>query len=73
MTTQPLPPNKLAIIIDGKVVELLHINARLAAALLSEPTIVDVTDLLNENPHAITLDTVYDAETGFSNVPSTGA
>lgn len=70
MTNQPLPPNKVAIIIDGEVVELLHINSRLAAALLSQPTIVDVTDILNADPHAIGFNTKYDEESGeFINLP----
>lgn len=70
MTQPVLPPNKVAIIIDGEVVELLHTNSRLAAALLSEPTIVDVTDLLAEDPHAVRHTTKYDPATGtFTNKP----
>lgn len=71
MTTQPvLPPNKVAIIIDGEVVELLHINSRLAAALLSQPTIVDVTDLIAADPHAIGHGAKYDESTGLFTNPT---
>jgi hypothetical protein len=45
MSDQPvLPPNKIAFILDGKVQDVFHTDDRLAAILLSQPTIVDVTD-----------------------------
>jgi hypothetical protein len=40
-----MPPKKIALIIDGEVVEMLHADERLAAIFLSNPTIVDVTDV----------------------------
>lgn len=40
-----LPPKKIAFIIDGTVVDVLHTDARLGSIFLSEPEIVDVTDL----------------------------
>ena len=43
MTAQPLPPRKIAFIIDGEVVELMNTTDRLAAILLSEPVIMDIT------------------------------
>lgn len=42
-----IPPIKIAFIIDGEVVDILHTDSRLAAIFLSEPTIVDVTDEIN--------------------------
>lgn len=39
-----LPPNKIAFILDGKVQDVFHTDDRLAAILLSNPTIVDVTE-----------------------------
>jgi hypothetical protein len=39
-----MPPHKIAFIIDGIVQDVLHTEARLAALLLSEPIILDVTD-----------------------------
>ena len=43
-TDQPgLPPHKVAFIIDGKVQDVLHTDARLAALLLSNPVVLDVS------------------------------
>lgn len=45
MSEQPaLPHNKIALVIDGVVQDVFHTDDRLAAILLSQPTIVDVTD-----------------------------
>lgn len=40
-----LPPAKIAFIIDDEVVDIIATDERLAAVFLSEPTIVDVSDL----------------------------
>jgi hypothetical protein len=40
-----LPPKKIAFIIDGIVVDVLHTDARLGSIFLSEPEIIDVTDV----------------------------
>lgn len=42
--TPQMPPQKIALIIDGEVVEMLHTDERLTAIFLSNPTIVDVTE-----------------------------
>ena len=39
-----MPPYKVAFIIDGKVEDVIHTEARLAAIMLSNPLIVDATD-----------------------------
>ena len=59
MTNPELPPVKIAFVIDGEVVEVLHTDERLAAIFLSEPIIVDVTDKLEEAP----IGAKYDAAT----------
>lgn len=41
--TPPLPPNKIAFVINGSVVDVLHTDDRLAAILLSDPVIIDAT------------------------------
>lgn len=41
-----LPPAKIAFIIDNEVVDILHTDERLAAIFLSQPEIMDVTDLV---------------------------
>ena len=40
-----LPPHTLALVIDNRVVDILHTDERLAAIFLSEPTVVDITGL----------------------------
>ena len=40
---QQIPPVKIAFIIDGEVVDILHTDERLAAIFLSQPIILDVT------------------------------
>lgn len=40
---QQLPPVKIAFVIDGEVVDVLHTDNRLAAIFLSSPTVIDVT------------------------------
>lgn len=42
--TPPLPPVKIAFVIDGEVVDILHTDNRLAAIFLSSPTVIDVTN-----------------------------
>jgi hypothetical protein len=44
-------PVKMAFILDGKVIDVLHTDERLAAIFLSQPTVVDVT-VLDENATA---------------------
>lgn len=45
----PLPPVKVAFVIDGEVVDVIHTDERLAAILLSAPIIVDVTETAPAN------------------------
>lgn len=58
------PPVKLAFIIDGEVVDVLHTDLRLAAIFLSEPIIIDVTGA-DGQPTANPGD-LYDPTTGFT-------
>ena len=51
MTNQNVPPNKIAFIIDGEVVDVLHTDDRLAAIFLSDPKVVDVTSIYNSSPN----------------------
>ena len=39
------PPVKIAFIIDGKVVDVLHTDERLASIFLSDPVVIDVTQI----------------------------
>lgn len=73
--TQPaqpqMPPIKVAFIIDDKVVDVLHTDDRLAAIFLSEPIMVDVTDLFTQEKYVYPGD-LYDSETkAFSRVIET--
>jgi len=60
---QELPPVKIAFIIDGEVVDILHTDDRLAAIFLSEPKIVDVTDLIKEDPTSVLVGDLYSYKT----------
>jgi hypothetical protein len=48
---QQVPPNKIAFIIDGEVVDVLHTDDRLAAIFLSDPEVVDVTSIYLNSPN----------------------
>jgi hypothetical protein len=57
-----LPPVKIAFVIDGKVVDVLHTDERLSAIFLSEPMIIDVTEWYSneENSNKTLVDASYD-------------
>jgi hypothetical protein len=48
---QNVPPNKIAFIIDGEVVDVLHTDDRLAAIFLSDPQVIDVTSIYVNSPN----------------------
>ena len=66
-------PIKIAFIIDGEVVDILHTQDRLAAILLSEPTIVDITDVKNDSNSDIYPGWAYDSTTDTFTPPVVGA
>lgn len=65
-------PIKIAFIIDGEVVDILHTQDRLAAILLSEPTIVDITDVKNDSNSDIYPGWTYDSTTDTFTPPAVG-
>lgn len=57
------PPIKVAFIIDGKVVDVLHTDERLAAIFLSDPTVIDVTQIYaNSGPNINMTNWDFDGE-----------
>ena len=48
-----LPPIKIAFIIDGEVVDVLHTDERLGSIFLSQPVILDVTDILTTGKNLV--------------------
>jgi hypothetical protein len=56
-----LPPVRIAFVIDGVVQDVMHTDERLAAILLSEPLIIDITD--REDASSITLGYTYNSNT----------
>lgn len=66
-------PIKIAFIIDGEVVEILHTQDRLAAILLSEPTIVDITNVKNDSNSDIYPGWTYESTTDTFTPPVVGA
>jgi hypothetical protein len=66
-TPPEMPPVKIAFVIDNEVVDVLHTDDRLAAIFLSEPLILDVTDIFQNQ----LVGQLYDPETKtFSPKPS---
>lgn len=63
------PPIKIALIIDNTVVDVLHTDERFGAILLSEPTILDVTDLLAKDPNAVVRESTYNSTDGTFTLP----
>jgi hypothetical protein len=53
----PLPPIKLAFILDGRIQEILNTDNRLAAIFLSQPIVVDIS---NQN---VAMLSTYDEQT----------
>ena len=64
LVNPPLPEGKVAFIIDGVVEDVLHVPDRLAAILLSNPTIVDVKAEFDKDPNVVLQKATYDAATG---------
>jgi hypothetical protein len=44
-----LPPSKIAFVLDGKVIELLHADERMASVFLSGAQIIDATNFVKNN------------------------
>jgi hypothetical protein len=61
VSNAPLPPVKLAFIIDNEVVDVLHTDSRLASIFLSAPTVVDVTG--EDGEQSVFIGWQYDPET----------
>ena len=60
-----LPPIKIAFVIDNVLVDILHTDDRLGAIFLSEPTMVNVTDMY-EN---LVQGAIYNEQTGQFTAP----
>ncbi|NDB58480.1 hypothetical protein EB001_08550 [bacterium] len=52
-TQQQLPKHKIAFILDDQIVDILHTDDRLAAIILSEPKIINVSDYVDESGNFI--------------------
>jgi hypothetical protein len=65
-TMPDVPSIKVALILDNTVLDVLHVDERLGAILLSEPVIRDVTNVFTDSPEtaAKLVNAVYDPETG---------
>lgn len=59
-----LPPVKIAFIIDGEVVDILHTDERLGAIFTSNPIMKDVTGkLYTDEGGVVSVGALYNAET----------
>jgi len=64
-------PRKLAFIIDGTLVDILHTDDRLAAIFLSEPKILDITDKIDQGGvGSILVGSTYDEATDSYTQPN---
>jgi len=57
-------PIKLAFIIDNQVVDLLHTDDRFKSIFMSNPVIIDVTDIEDTPGQYVMVGSTYDPETG---------
>jgi hypothetical protein len=64
MAEQDKTPIKLAFIIDGEVVDVLHTDERLAAIFTSNPLVLDVSQQFIDDPLSVSTGAKYDAVTG---------
>lgn len=55
-----LPPVKIAFVIDGEVIDVLHTDDRLGAIFLSQPIVLDVSAWYAENPGGTLVKYTYD-------------
>lgn len=58
-----LPPIKLAFILEGEVVDILHTDERLSAIFTSNPLILDVSNNLFGNGGIVKVGSKYNYET----------
>jgi hypothetical protein len=59
-----LPPVKIAFIIDGEVVDILHTDERLGAIFTSNPIIKNVTgNLYTDDNGIVSVGSLYNVET----------
>jgi hypothetical protein len=66
--TPEMPPMKIAFVIDGQVVDVLHTDERLASIFLSNPVIIDATEWITNNPKEILFGGTWDGTT-FTGAP----
>jgi hypothetical protein len=70
MTTEPtrvLPPNIVAYVIDNKVVQTIFVDDRMAAVVLSEPLVLNITD---RGVNTVLQGDIYDPETNTFTRPT---
>jgi len=60
-TPRVIPPNIVAYVLDNEVVQTIHLDERMAAIVLSEPLVIDVTEL---GKQGVRNGDIYDPETG---------
>jgi len=58
-----LPPVKIAFIIDGEVIDILHTDERLGAIFTSNPIIKNVTGQLITDDGIVQVGSTYNSET----------
>jgi len=65
VTQNNLTPIKIAYVLDGKVVDILHTDERLSAIFMSNPIIIDVTTQFDADNSSVRIGMYYDQATGM--------
>lgn len=65
--TKVIPPNIVAYVLDNQVVQTIHLDERMAAIVLSEPLVIDVTEF---GKQGVRNGDIYDPETGTFSRPT---
>jgi hypothetical protein len=64
------PPVALVYLIDNTVVDIIRTDERLAAIMLSQPLILDLSDVENLNDINAVVGSTYDPETSTFTLPA---
>lgn len=69
--TDQIPTNiQLAFILDDKIVDIINTDERLAAIFLSQPVVVDITNMPKGPEGSIFIHSKYNSETNTFTAPT---
>ena len=68
---QQMPPIKVAFVLEGKLVDILHTDERLSAIFLSNPLVINVTEPVDAQDGNVVVGADYNYETREFTAPVT--